>query len=266
VSGGAVFGQPATELVDGLEQLVTGSGEPVTVFAHGFAGDIAGTRPLGSGVTGRRVFFHFRGHGRSEAPPGPWSFGDLAADLRAVADRAGATRAVGVSMGSGALCRLLSETPDRFERVVCYLPASLDGVRPEAAVSRVAGLLAAAEAGDAAAMAAAVETELPSDVRGTPAGDAYVRLRTRQLREHPPASQVGTLWRKPAVPDVTALAGFTGRALVLGCLGDEVHPVSWAERLAGLLPKADLFVYDDPAVIWHNRRDLRERISAFLND
>jgi 3-oxoadipate enol-lactonase len=259
------FGQPPTELGGGLEQLVTGSGEPVTVFAHGFAGDIASTRPLGSGVAGRRVFFHFRGHGRSAAPPGPWTFGDLAADLRSVADRTGATRAVGVSMGSGALCRLLSDTPDRFERVVCYLPASLDGVRPEAAVFRVARLLAAAEAGDAAAIAAAIETELPSDVRGTPAGDVYVRQRAAQVREHPLAPQIATLWREPAVPDVTALTGFAGRALVLGCLGDEVHPVAWAERLAGLLPKAELFVYDDPAVIWHHRRDLRERIAAFLN-
>ncbi|MEV6850995.1 alpha/beta hydrolase [Actinoplanes sp. NPDC051411] len=261
-----LFGSPPTEVVDGLEQLVTGSGEPVTVFAHGFAGDIAGTRPLGSGVTGRRVFFHFRGHGRSAAPPGPWTFGDLAADLRTVADRAGATRALGASMGSGALCRLLSETPDRFERIVCYLPAPLDGVRPEAAVSRTARLLSAAEAGDPAAIAAAIETELPADVRGTPAGHAYVRQRAAQIREHPPAPQIGTLWREPAVLDVAALAGFTGRALVLGCLGDPVHPVAWAERLAGLLPKAGLFVYDDPAVIWHNRRDLRERVSAFLND
>jgi pimeloyl-ACP methyl ester carboxylesterase len=247
-----------TEVVDGLEQLVTGSGEPVTVFAHGFAGDIAGTRPLGSGVTGRRVFFHFRGHGRSAAPPGPWTFGDLAADLRAVADRTGATRALGVSMGSGALCRLLSETPDRFERVVCYLPASLDGVRPEAAISRTARLLAGASD--------ALDLELPPEVRGTPAGDAYVRQRSTQLREHPLAPQIGTLWSEPAVPEVTALAGFTGRALVLGCLGDPVHPIAWAERLAGLLPKAELFVYDDPAVLWHNRRDLRERVSAFLND
>ncbi|MFI6075111.1 alpha/beta fold hydrolase [Actinoplanes sp. NPDC051343] len=262
----AAFGQPPTNVVDGLEQLVTGSGEPVTVFAHGFAGDIAGTRPLGSGVTGRRVFFHFRGHGRSEAPPGPWTFGDLAADLRAVADRAGASRAVGVSMGSGALGRLLSETPDRFERIVCYLPALLDGVRPQAAVSRTARMLAASEAGDAAAIAAAIETELPADVRGTPPGDAYVRQRTAQVRAHPLAPQIGTLWREPAVPDVAALTGFTGRALVLGCLGDEVHPVAWAERWAGLLPRAELFVYDDPAVLWHNRRDLRERISTFLND
>lgn len=262
----AAFPSAPTEVVDGLEQLVTGSGEPVTVFAHGFAGDIAGTRPLGSGVTGRRVFFHFRGHGRSAAPPGPWTFGDLAADLRAVADRAGATRALGVSMGSGALCRVLSETPDRFERVVFYLPASLDGVRPEAAVSRTARLLSAVEADDAAAIAAAIEAEMPADVRGTPAGDAYVRQRAAQVREHPLSPQLSTLWREPAVPDVTTLARFGGRALVLGCLGDAVHPVAWAERLAGLLPKADLFVYADPAVIWHNRRDLRERISAFLND
>jgi 3-oxoadipate enol-lactonase len=99
---------PPTEIIETphgvrLEQLTTGVGQPVTVFGHGLAGDIAGTRPLGSAVAGRRVFFHFRGHGRSDAPPGPWTFGDLATDLRAVADLAGATRALGVSMGAGAL-------------------------------------------------------------------------------------------------------------------------------------------------------------------
>lgn len=265
------FAEPPTELIGGgpgpfLEQLVTGSGEPVTVFAHGFAGDIAGTRPLGSGVTGRRVFFHFRGHGRSEAPPGPWTFGDLAGDLRTVADLAGATRALGVSMGAGALSRLLSETPERFERVVFYLPAPLDGVRPEAAVSRVERLLAAVAVGDEASIAAAIEPELPAEVRGTAAARSYLRQRVEQVRRHPLAPQLNTLWREPAVPDETTLAAFAGRALVLGCRGDELHPVAWAERLAGLLPKAALHVYDDPAVIWHNRRDLRERISSFFND
>jgi pimeloyl-ACP methyl ester carboxylesterase len=264
------FAAPPTELIGGgtgplLEQLVTGSGEPVTVFAHGFAGDIAGTRPLGSGVTGRRVFFHFRGHGRSSAPPGPWTFGDLAGDLRTVADRAGATRALGVSMGAGALCRLIAETPDRFERVVCYLPAPLDGVRPEVAVSRVERLLAAVEKGDEASIAEAIEPELPAEVRGTAAARSHVRQRVDQIVHHPLAPQLSTLWPEPAVPDEQALAAFAGRALVLGCRGDEVHPVAWAERLAGLLPGAALHVYDDPAVIWHNRRDLRDRISSFLN-
>ena len=52
-----------------LEQLRAGAGSPVTVFAHGLAAGIADTRPLGSAVAGTRVFFQFRGHGGSDAPP-----------------------------------------------------------------------------------------------------------------------------------------------------------------------------------------------------
>ncbi|HEU4349682.1 MAG TPA: alpha/beta hydrolase [Actinoplanes sp.] len=261
---------PPTEIVRTpsgvrLEQLVTGVGDPVTVFAHGLAGDITGTRPLGSAVTGRRVFFHFRGHGRSDAPPGPWSFADLADDLRSIADRAGGTRALGVSMGAGALCRLIAETPDRFERIVLYLPAPLDGVRPVVARQRLERLLAAIESGEAAAVAEAVEVELPPSVRNTPTGWAYLRQRVEQLLTEGLAPELETLWRSPAVPDESALADFAGEALVIGCVGDELHPKAWAERIAGLLPVAQLHVYDRPAVLWDNRRELRTRISSFLN-
>ena len=270
-SGRPTLPAPATEMIKTpagvrLEQLVTGIGQPTTVFAHGFGGDIAGTRPLGSAVAGRRVFFHFRGHGRSDIPPGPWTFGDLADDLRAVADLAGARRAVAVSMGAGALCRLLGETPDRFERVVCYLPAPLDGVRPAYAVARMQRLLAAAESGEAAMIAEAVEAEIPTPVRNTPAGWSYLRQRVEQLQREGLAPELDTMWREPALVDESSLRGFAGRALVLGCRGDDLHPVAWAERLAGLLPDAVLHVYDDPAVLWNNRRDLRERISTFLGD
>lgn len=269
-SGRPTLPGPPTELISTpsgvrLEQLVTGVGEPVTVFAHGLGGDIAGSRPLGSAVSGRRVFFHFRGHGRSDAPVGPWSFGDLAGDLRAVADLAGATRALGVSMGAAALARLLSDSPARFERVVFYLPAPLDGSRPAAAEARVERLLAAVESGEAASIAAAVESELPPVVRNTPTGWSYLRQRVEQLQRDGLAAELTTLWHRPAVPDESALAAFRGRALVLGCLGDDVHPVAWAERLAGLLPGAELHIYDRPAVLWTNRAELRERISTFLN-
>ena len=270
-SGRPILPVPPTELVGTphgvrLEQLVTGVGDPVTVFAHGLAGDIAGTRPLGSAVAGRRVFFHFRGHGRSEAPPGPWTFADLAADLRAVADRAGATRAVGVSMGSAALCRLLVAAPDRFERAVFYLPAPLDGRRPRAARERLERLVAAVGSGEAAAVAEAVEPELPPSVRNTPTGWGYLRQRVDQLLRDGLAPQLETVWREPAVAEEGALRAYRGKALVIGCLGDDVHPAAWAERLAGLLPGADLHVYDRPAVLWTHRRELRERISAFLNE
>jgi 3-oxoadipate enol-lactonase len=261
---------PPTEIIETphgvrLEQLITGTGDPVTVFAHGLAGDISSTRPLGSGVVGRRVFFHFRGHGRSEAPRGPWTFGDLADDMRAVADRAGATRALGVSMGAAALCRLLADTPDRFERIVLYLPAPLDGVRPRGAEQRLVRLLTAIASGEAAAVAEAVELELPPSVRNTPTGWAYLRQRVEQLLTDGLAAQLDTLWREPALPDESVLRAFRGQALVIGCVGDEVHPPAVAERLAGLLPDAKLHIYDRPAVLWNNRRELRDRISAFLN-
>jgi pimeloyl-ACP methyl ester carboxylesterase len=261
---------PPTEIIrtpEGvrLEQLVAGIGNPATVFAHGLAGDITGTRPLGSAVAGRRVFFHFRGHGRSDTPLGPWSFADLARDLRAVADLSGATRALGISMGAAALCRLLAETPDRFERVVLYLPAPLDRVRPPAAPARLERLFLAIESGEAAVVAEAVEAEMPPSVRNTPAGWSHLRQRVEQLQRDGLARELETLWREPAVPDDTALTAVTARALVIGCRGDEVHPAAVAERLAGLLPHAQVHLYDRPSVLWHNRTDLRNRISAFLN-
>jgi 3-oxoadipate enol-lactonase len=249
-----------------VEQLTTGAGDPVTVFAHGLAGDIAGTRPLGSGVTGRRVFFHFRGHGRSDVPPGPWSFQDLADELSAVAELSGATRAVGVSMGAAALARVVAADPGRFERVVFYLPPPLDGSRPVASAQRLERLLASVESGEAAMIASAVEAELPPSVRNTPAGWSHLRHRVEQLQRDGLAPELESLWStgRPLV-DEEALRAFRGKALVIGCQGDEVHPASWAERLADLLPDAELTVFDRPAVLWNNRRELRDQVSNFFN-
>jgi hypothetical protein len=149
--------------------------------------------------------------------------------------------------------------------VVLYLPAPIDGNRPPAAVTRLGRLLAAIETGEAAPVAEAVEPELPPSVRNTPTGWSYLRQRVEQLLEDGLAPELDTLWRAPAVPDEAMLGKFRGQALVIGCVGDEVHPVTVAERLAGLLPGAQLHVYDRPAVLWTNRRELRTRISTFLN-
>lgn len=249
-----------------LERLVSGVGEPVTVFAHGLAAGIAETRPLGSGVAGRRVFFQFRGHGRSSSPPGPWDYGDLARDLRAMADLSGATRALGVSLGAGALCRLLAESPERFTHAVFFLPAVLDEPRPAAARARLTALLAAVEAGDLSAVADAVATEIPPSARNTPTGWAYVRQRVDQLVRDGLAPALADLPDEVAVADRGALGRVCARTLVIGCGGDETHPVAVAERLAAALPEAQLHVYDRPAVVWTARADLRERIGAFLSE
>ncbi|HEX8629469.1 MAG TPA: alpha/beta hydrolase, partial [Catenuloplanes sp.] len=248
-----------------LEWLVTGGGDPGTVFAHGLAGDIAGTRPLGSAVAGRRVFFHFRGHGRSGRPDPPWGYRELADDLRAVADLTGATRALGVSLGAGALCRLLAAQPARFQRVVFFLPAALDTARPPAAARRLERLLAAVGAGDRAAVVDLLALDLPGPLRATPAAVDHLRRRADQLLETGLAPQLAGLGAAVPVPDRAALAAVTVPALVIGCVGDDLHPVPVAEQLAAALPTASLHVYDEPGVLWTARADLRERISAFLN-
>nr|BFE67518.1 hypothetical protein GCM10020092_008190 [Actinoplanes digitatis] len=151
-------------------------------------------------------------------------------------------------MGAGALCRLLADTPGRFERIVLYLPAPLDGVRPPQAEARLTRLLAAVESGEAALVADAVEPELPPSVRNTPTGWSYLRQRVEQLltdglaprARHPVAGARG--------------AGHLGAGVVPGPGagdrvrgGDDVHPVPVAERLAALLPDAELHVYDRPS-------------------
>lgn len=248
-----------------LEFLVVGDGEPTTAFAHGLAGGIADTRPLGGGVAGRKVFFQFRGHGRSDAPPGEISHADLAADLRAVADEFTATRALGVSLGAGALCRLLAQTPHRFDRLVFFLPAVLDEPRPAAATARARALLDAVEADDAAAAASLLSAEIPAGLRDRPAAWRYVRERLDALLRDGLAPGLAQLLTKPALSDRSVLAAVTAPALIIGCRGDVAHPPAVAERLADVLPNATLHVYDQPSVLWTNRSDLRARVSEFLN-
>lgn len=249
-----------------LERLVTGTGDPVTVFAHGLGNGIATTRPFGSGVTGRKVFFQFRGHGRSEAPDGPWNYLDLARDLRAIADLGGASRAFGASLGAGALCRLLAESPERFEKLVFFLPAVLDEPRGPVARERITDLLEAVESGDASAVADVVSLEMPAAVRNTPAGWAYLRQRLDQLLRDGLAEGLTTLPEQTSLRDISDLAAVTAPALVIACAGDDLHPVEVAERLAAALPQATLHVYDRPGVLWTERADLRDRISGFLNE
>jgi 3-oxoadipate enol-lactonase len=269
-TGRPTLPEPPTELVATphgvtLERLVAGVGEPVTAFAHGLGSGIAETRPLGSGVRGKKVFFQFRGHGRSDAPEGRWTYADLARDLRAIADLSGATRAVGASLGAGALCRLLADSPGRFRRVVFFLPAVLDEPRPHAARQRLTRLLDAVQAGDLGAIAEAVASEAPPAVRNTPAAWAYFRQRIDQLMRDGLAPGLASLPDQVPIADRAALAEVRAEALVIGCAGDELHPAAVAERLAAAIPGAILHVYDRPGVMWTQRADLRERISGFLN-
>lgn len=249
-----------------LEYLVTGSGSPVTVFAHGLAASIADTRPLGSGVSGTRVFFHFRGHGRSSRPDTGWDYETLAGDLRAVADSVGATHALGVSMGAGALLALLAATPDRFERLVLFLPAALDTPRTDAAVERLESMAAAIEAGDAAGLEELLRSELPPAVLDLNGVEAYLRGRARQLAATGTATALRGLPGIRPVTDRSVLAGVTAPALVIGQDSDPLHPSQVARELAEALPDAALHVFRQAGSVWLHRRQLRAIIAGFLDE
>lgn len=248
-----------------LEQRVTGAGGPVTVAAHGLGASIAETRPLLGGVSGTRVFYAARGHGGSPLPEEPFDYAALGRDLAQVADEHGATRALGVSMGAGALLALLARCPERFERVVLFLPAAIDRPRTDEAVRRVADLAAALDAGDPVEVERQVLAELPVDLRAEPVVQAYARTRADFLRASP-----GVAVALRALPEVTpvgdrsALAAVSAEVLLLAQEGDPLHPAQVARDLAAVLPRARLVVFDAPGVVFRERSRLRAEITGFL--
>jgi pimeloyl-ACP methyl ester carboxylesterase len=247
----------------GLTAVVTGSGDPVTVAAHGLGASVAETRPLLSGVTGRRVFYAARGH-HGDIPE-PFTYRDLGDDLLAVADEHGASRALGVSMGAGALLSVLSRQPARFEKVVLFLPGALDKPRTDDAVRRFADLVASLDAGDVEGVRAFVAGEIPADLRDR--ATAYIQTRAAfMLDERGIAVGVASLPPVTPVPDRSMLAAVASEVLVLAQEGDALHPAQIGRDVAAVLPKARLVVFEQPGVVLRERPRLRGLITDFLND
>lgn len=243
--------------------VVAGSGDPVTIAAHGLGASVAETRPLLSGVAGRRVFYAARGHGGDV--PEPFTYRDLGDDLLALADSCGASRALGVSMGAGALLSLLSHQPTRFEKVVIFLPGALDRPRADDAVRRLTDLVAAIEAADPDRVRELIGAEVPAELHTAAA--AYLDTRARFLLETPgiPVA-VASLPSVTPVEDRSSLAAVAAEVLVLAQDGDPLHPAQLGRDLAAVLPKARLVVFDRPGVVLRERARLRTLITDFLND
>ncbi|HSK25288.1 MAG TPA: alpha/beta hydrolase [Jiangellales bacterium] len=253
-------------VVGGAEVLLTGSGSPVTVMGHGLAGSIGETRPFGSGVRGTRAFLHFRGHGATPSPVGePWSYEGLAAQLRAVADHVGASRALGVSMGAGALLALLARTPDRFGRVVLVLPGALDGPRGAGARDRFAAMAGHVEAGDVTGLAVLLRDELPAVVRGRPDAGVWTRRQAERLVGTPVGEALRAVPDLYPVADRTVLASVHVPVLVVAQEGDRTHPASVARELGAVLPRVSVRVLPAGGVLWSHRREVRALVSGFLN-
>lgn len=234
-------------LVQGVEFAVLGSGGPVTLFAHGLGGSRAETRPLAARVAGTRVLLSFRGHGASDALRDGWDYDVLADDLRAVADHVGATRCVGLSLGAGALLRLLRDDPDRFDRLAFVLPAALDGTRADGATVRLQSLGAAIDRGDADTVAALLLAEVPEQLRSRRGVPLLLRRRADQLVQRP--APLPRTADRP-LPHRDVLRRVTAASLVVGQAEDPLHPLDLARDLADALPHSSLLALPAGGVFW----------------
>lgn len=226
-----------------LHAEVDGDGAPVTVFAHGLTNscdELALFTPL---MPGTRVRFCFRGHGHSEAPVAGYRFADFASDLSAVAQATGATRAVGTSLGAGAICTLLERDPERFDAMVFLLPAAVDQVAEDRSrfveMAELLESLPPDEAVDAilaqrAMDARAMQMPWMQDLASQKWAGADLAAAARAIRE--------VTADRPMV-DRTALRAVQAPVLIVCRKDDPIHPVSVGEAIAEQLVNADLRVF-----------------------
>jgi pimeloyl-ACP methyl ester carboxylesterase len=245
---------------------VIGSGEPVTVVAHGLTGSRHDLAPLAPVVPGTAILFDFRGHGESDRPgTGAYSMEDFAADLDAVSEAYGATRLVGVSLGGGAALRLLARRPDRFERLVFVLPARVDPGSP--AGRRLLRLAARLEAAEVAEVATEViaEEEQEGEYGGELTSRETRRLALLRMNGEGVPRAIREALHDPPLRDPTVIRRVTAPALVIGQGGDPVHTAEAARNLADALPNAELILYPSRAALVSDMASLATRVAAFLD-
>lgn len=246
--------------VGGVHADVLGRGLPVTVLAHGLGGSVSETRPLAARLSGTRVLVEFRGHGRSDALPGGWDYDGLADDLRAVVAVTGATRALGLSLGAGALLRVLAGDPGAFERLAFVLPAAIDATRADGATLRLRALGAAIDRGDADAVVDLLLHEVPEAVRERRGTRLLLARRAAQLLERPspqPLADDRPLHGRAVLRLVEA------PCLVVGQAGDPLHRLDVANELAAAL-RAELLELPAGGVFWTAARRVQQALADHL--
>jgi pimeloyl-ACP methyl ester carboxylesterase len=233
--------------IRGVELAVTDSGTgPAVFWGHGLSSSV-GTEAKGLidwdrlGEQRRIIRWDARGHGESggtlEADDYRWDH--LALDLVALADELGVERFVvgGTSMGAATALHAAVVAPERVAGLVLALaPTAYDTRAAQAAEYRAGADLAEREGIDA--YTAVVNAKPPLEILGSFA----------ELFQFSPAvaeELLPTVLRGAAssdLPDPDAVRSIAVPVLLLAWAGDPGHPVSTSERLAELLPHADLHV------------------------
>ena len=247
-----------------------GAGTPV-IWGHGLTSSMAAEEAMGMGVADlpadryRLVRYDARGHGGSGATedPGDYTYPALAADQLGLADALGIDRFVtgGMSLGSGTALHVAVTAPERVRALVLGIPPTgWEGRRARGATYQDRGRLLREQG--RAALLDAVMAEPLAPIFEPFAEQVEVGIRARyESYDTEVLAPLLTGIGGSDLPDPDAIATLTMPVLVLAWRGDPVHPEATAERLAELLPQAEVVVSDSlrEVVTW------KDRVVAFLD-
>lgn len=223
-----------------------GAGPVRFLCLHGLVDDLAVWDRLVPGLAERGGVLRFdqRGHGRSEAPPGPCTRSDLARDALAVLDAAGTQRAlwIGHSMGGVVALQAALDHPERVAGLVLIGSTAACSERVAAWYERIAR---AGEREGCEGLARAIYGDRPRPVRGDAAGIARVTRMLASLHADPLAPRLSRV-RCPALvmvgeedpmgarPSELLAAGIPRARLLRAPAGHWVHVEAPEAVLAGL--------------------------------
>ena len=244
-----------------------GSGTPL-VLAHGLGGStelwkhVAG--PLAEDF--RVVMYDLRGSGRSEVPPGPYTLGQLVADLDGLIEALGLGRALlmGHSISGSLVLAYTAAHPGKVLGVAgvgapSEIPdAGREGLRARAATVESQGMAAVAETVATNGMAPSFREAHPDEFR------AFIRL----IESNDP-NGYGALCRVVADLDITGeLARIQAPVLLVAGDRDAVAPPAATEKTAAAIPNARYVQVEDCAHIlpWENPAALLEEATPFLRE
>ncbi len=248
----------------------TGGGIPV-VWGHGLTSSTAAEEAMGMGVADlpadryRVVRYDARGHGESEATTDPddYAYPALAADQLGLADALGLDRFVtgGLSMGSGTALHTAVAAPDRVLALVLGIPPTAwEGRIARGAVYQDRGRFLRENGLEAFVEQALAEPLAPIFAPFAEQVRAGIRSRYESYDPEVLAPLLTGIGGSD-LPAPEAVAGLAMPVLVLAWKDDPVHPEATAERLAELLPQAEVVVAGSLKEVF----TWTDRVTAFLD-
>lgn len=191
------------------------------------------------------VRYDARGHGESgelnDPAAGNWS--ELALDQVALIDHLGLDRVAlgGASMGAATALHSALSLGERVERLVLVIPPTAWETR-QAQIDQYETMASIVDARGVEPLVAGIRTAPIPDPFSD--GEEWIERRIDSLRATDP-KRLAAVFRgagKADLPSPAQLRAIQAPTLVLAWTGDPGHPVSTAERLAELLPDAEVSI------------------------